>query len=323
MTKRPGRAVAVMAATVVFVAFADGARADSAERHGGLVDGGAESDDVRGWQGHGFEPTPYGSTATVPSRLFAAWDWRWPPVLPLGRRLFVLSAGSEMRQMADLQAFAGEIDTGKQWFTVQAWLGGSGGSDYGVVMSLTFLDAARRPLGLSQPAGPQTDGDRLGESTLLACHIASLAPPLARYGVVELRASGTSNSGEALADSISMLPGIHPQVDRPYGPRVRQSPGCARPGPVVPPTISIGRLSAQAIAVRASSRARLAVRIEKKSRTSGWRPARVLSRLTHTATEVRFALRPRLSPGRYRVVVRARKPGTRGPTVRTARRTIQ
>nr|WP_246158496.1 hypothetical protein [Catellatospora sichuanensis] len=92
-----------------------------------------------------------------------------------------------------------QIDAGTALFDVGGWLGGYAGQDDGVRLSVEFLDAAARPLGVVV-LGPVTATERASTTGLLRRAQTGTVPPGSRTARVLLlftRDGGTSNDGYA------------------------------------------------------------------------------------------------------------------------------
>lgn len=117
----------------------------------------------------------------------------------------VSNALSTASQTVNLAGAAGEIDTGRVTADLSAYLGGFGGQNDNVRLTVTFFDASSNPLD-DTTIGPVTDAERGGATTLLLRQATAIPLPVAtRSATVTLtftRAAGAYNDG--YADNVSL-----------------------------------------------------------------------------------------------------------------------
>jgi hypothetical protein len=147
-----------------------------------VVNRGAESGNLEGWEGSGFEVDQYGAGGVLPPLSVAEAH-------SLGSDLFVASAASaEMSQTVSLPS-GPEI-------TVGGFLGGAEAGD--MRESVVFLNSAGTPAGAPIVLGPPSAASREGASTLFECNVGVPVPSEARSAKVILAADGVP----AFADEI-------------------------------------------------------------------------------------------------------------------------
>lgn len=121
---------------------------------------------------------------------------------PADRGANLLGGGDSPRTRLSQQLtlpLTAQVDAGAVAFDFGGWLGGYAGQDDGVRLSVEFLDAAGRPLGVVV-LGPVTATERGGTTGLLRRGLRGTVPPGSRTARVLLlftRDGGTSNDGYA------------------------------------------------------------------------------------------------------------------------------
>jgi hypothetical protein len=184
-----------------------------------LVNGSAE-DGLRGWSGSGFEAITYAGSDVPP---FPAPFGSDPPY-PAGERLFSATGDGAISQVVDLSDRGGTIDSGEQYLTFGALLGGRDAAPGGARLVVQPLDRKHDPLGDPFVLGPPTTRDRQSTTTLMSCFEVSRAPAGTRSVIVRLEAVG-----QGIADDLFLTPQAVPTSTVLILPprRPTDAPGCS------------------------------------------------------------------------------------------------
>lgn len=112
---------------------------------------------------------------------------------------------SALLQEVDVGGAAAAIDTGATMYTLSGWLGGWGAYAGAASVTLTFHDAADRPLGSSVQLGPVTAADRGYTNAFLARSLTGRLPAGTRSISALLQFTNTSASYNiGYADNLSL-----------------------------------------------------------------------------------------------------------------------
>ena len=321
-----------------------------------LVNPGAESGGTEGWEATGFRAARYGESALVPPVDFQ------PGIeggVGLGAWLFQARyPQATMRQIVGLGDLATTIDGGGQYIQVGGMLGGAAGSTEGTQMTAQPLRATGAPLGAQVVVGPPTAADRRGQSAVVHCYKAFIAPVGTRALEVRLAPANVNAVTATTADELYVVdaralppggeapgegPGCSQYVPTPAPPTPRgqrrtcprqqrargsqQSP--AHPTPVRPAPrprlrVSCVVLTRTRLSLRVSRPATVRVYIARRTAGSGaatWQRARSVTLRARSAGTMSRRLRT-LRPGRYRLTIRARSARARSAKL-TLTRTIK
>ena len=273
-----------------------------------IVNGDAEQGMV-GWLGQGFGVLAYdqstprwgedvGDTAFIrgATSLFAAPD-----------------DGAAIAQAADFSDLAGEIDAGRQPFTVGGLLGGRDGQAGGARLVAQPLDGAGGALGAPLVVGPPSVRDRLSRTRMVDCFLTATAPVGLRWVHLTIQAVG-----HGLADGVAVTSRPAPRILPVYPPTAvpvaADGPGCPPTfAPILPPaprvdaviTMRIERARGSQYASASSTCRRLRFRVDRQWR-SGVAKFSIDARGKHHVRRATRDIVIKASKRRLRVAISAR-----------------
>ena len=285
-----------------------------------VVNGDAEQG-MLGWLGQGFGILAYDQHTP-----------RWGE--DVGDTAFIRGAtslfaaphdGAAIAQAVDFSDLAGEIDAGRQPFSVGAFLGGRDGQAGGARLVAQPLDGAGGTLGPPLVVGPPSVRDRQSRTRMLDCFLTATAPVGMRSVHITIQAVG-----HGLADGVAVTPRPAPRILPVYPPTAMpvdaDGPGCPPTfAQILPPapsvesvvTMRIERARGSRYADASSTCRRLRFRVDREWR-SNVAKFRIDARGKHHVRRATHDIIIKAPKRRLRVAITARlKDGRTSSGVRT------